>query len=173
MLPTIRETCPKSQLNSSIARTEELGIVFMVEVKNQSVFQHVRAGNGFAPHSTGCFRSNCQLGNGCWFVCHISCSGQYLCFERGSVPEFYHAGRQGRQALVDHLMLNAKPWLLGTLAGGLVSLPATRLRKRVLGRVVWYAQVSSKPNQQKLLGNSKGKNKKAALDAVLRKTGAV
>lgn len=36
---------------------------------------------------------------------------------------------QGRQALVDHLMLNAKPWLLGTLAGGLVSLPGFEKRE--------------------------------------------
>ena len=33
---------------------------------------------------------------------------------------------QARQALVDQLVLNTKPWLLGSIAGGLVSLPVPR-----------------------------------------------
>jgi len=36
---------------------------------------------------------------------------------------------QARQALVDQLVLNTKPWLLGTIAGGLVSLPGLEERE--------------------------------------------
>jgi len=36
---------------------------------------------------------------------------------------------QARQALVDQLVLNTKPWLLGSIAGGLVSLPGLEERE--------------------------------------------
>ena len=48
--------------------------------------------------------------------------------------------REARQALVDHMLLTAKPWNLGALAGGLATLPVSWLqaarsrRSRVLSR---------------------------------------
>ena len=41
----------------------------------------------------------------------------------GCRPLFETLMTEARQTLVDQLVLNTKPWLLGTMAGGLVSMP--------------------------------------------------